>query len=344
MGANGVSLECHGVSYWYPGQKVLHEVDLKVFRGEIVAIVGETGAGKSTLLNLILGTVHPKRGEVVVHATDGTRHSIREPGPDRGVVYQQYSLYPFKTALGNVLMGLDFDHPFPCNLRFFDRSWRQHRRRHREEAVAILEKVKLGDALDKYPHELSGGMRQRVAIAQALVKKPEILLLDEPFGALDEITRRELQMVLLEFYWENCRAKRRGESPPYTILIVTHELEEAILVADRVIGLSPHWHWEVAGHAECPGARIVYDKVAQVDLPDRDSKFELLAKQRSELRDAVFSRTALKNGANHVVFEQEIADGGGRGIFDENGMNFDFLTAPKAKISHDGQKARRIYV
>lgn len=354
MKSNGqVSLECRNISHWFgTQQKILHDVNLRIFRGEIVAIVGETGAGKSTLLNMVLGTIRPRKGEILLHGQDGSSRTVGEPGPDRGVVFQHYSLFPFRTALENVLMGLAFEHPFLNRLCFFHTGWRRHCRAHREDAIALLEKVKLGAALDKYPHELSGGMRQRVAIAQALIKRPEILLLDEPFGALDEVTRRELQGVLLEFYRENCKAKERGEPPPFTIIIVTHELEEAILVSDRVVALSPHWPWEAEGFAECPGAKVVYDKVSRVDLPERDSRFEELAEQRMELRKAAFSATALKDGQNHVTFEQEVDAGNGRGIFgDKNGrkdvvddMDLDFLSMPKVKISHDGKKAKRTYV
>ena len=230
MKSNGqVSLECRNISHWFgTQQKILHDVNLRIFRGEIVAIVGETGAGKSTLLNMVLGTIRPRKGEILLHGQDGSSRTVGEPGPDRGVVFQHYSLFPFRTALENVLMGLAFEHPFLNRLCFFHTGWRRHCRAHREDAIALLEKVKLGAALDKYPHELSGGMRQRVAIAQALIKRPEILLLDEPFGALDAMTRENMNLEIMRIWLESSK----------TIFFITHSITEAVFLADRVVVLS----------------------------------------------------------------------------------------------------------
>ena len=174
--------------------------------------------------------------------------------------------------------------------------------KHLEAADALLEKVGLGDAIHRYPHELSGGMRQRVAIAQALIMKPSILLLDEPFGALDEATREELQLLLLSLYEENCTAKANGEVPPYTILIVTHELTEALYVGDRVLGLSQYWDWKAAGLEASPGATIVYDKPAPVYAPGQIKRYEEFVTQREEIRRLVFEPPELQIPGEHLTF------------------------------------------
>ena len=134
-------------------------------------------------------------------------------------------------------------------------KWRRLRHEHMEQAAALLEQVDLARAMKLYPGNMSGGMRQRVAVAQALIMKPEIILLDEPFGALDEATREDLQCMLLGLYQENLAALQKNEKPPYTILIVTHELNEAIYVGDRVIGLSQYWDWKAEGFRNAPAPR-----------------------------------------------------------------------------------------
>jgi len=288
------SLEVKNVSHWFGPNKVLHEVNIDIQVGQIAAVVGPSGCGKSTLLRAILGTHPPRKGEIW---TNG--HVMTSPSRDVGIVYQHYSLYDFMTAQQNVAFGPMLDEtslPFRA-LRPF--SWRSLRRRHMEEAAEYLRKVNLPQAAHLYPHEMSGGMRQRVAIAQALIMKPQILLLDEPFGALDEATREELQVMLLELYQENLAARRQNKNPPFTILIVTHELNEAIYVADRVLGLSQY-------HAEGDqGARIVYDKAAPVFDPSDPREFSKFAAQKQELREFVFSPETLQHHADHVSFWKE---------------------------------------
>jgi NitT/TauT family transport system ATP-binding protein len=160
-------------------------------------------------------------------------------------------------------------------------------------------------------------MCQRVAIAQALIMKPEILLLDEPFGALDEATREELQRMLLTLYLENQVAKQKGEKPPYTILIVTHELNEALYVGDRVLGLSQYWDWCDKGHATSPGATIVYDSIAPVYLPDEQRDFEALKAQREEIRRSVFDPTCLQKREELRVFWKQVHAGEGEGVLEK---------------------------
>ena len=288
-------LECQKVSHWFGSNKVLFEVDLRVVGGQIVSLVGPSGSGKSTLLRAILGTHPPTSGEVLM---DG--QAYRQPHRDRGIVYQRYSLYPFLTAEENVALGLMLDQtslPF----RFFKfLEWRKLRRQHLEEAASWLERLGLASARRQYPSELSGGMRQRVAIAQALIMRPKLLLLDEPFGALDEATREDLQLMLLKLYAENLQKLAAKERPPHTILIVTHELNEALYVADRVIGLS-QYH---TGGSE--GATIVYDKAAPVFQPDDPKEVGRFLDQRTELLKAVFDEEYIQHHQEYVSFWTEL--------------------------------------
>jgi NitT/TauT family transport system ATP-binding protein len=177
--------------------------------------------------------------------------------------------------------------------------WRRLREQHLEQAVEFLKKVGLEKAINHYPTEMSGGMRQRVAIAQAMIMQPKILLLDEPFGALDESTRTELQLMLLRFYQENLDAEREGREPSHTILIVTHELNEALYVSDRVIGLS-QYHEHGAN-----GATIVYDRPCPVFHPDDPRDFDRFVHQREELRKAVFDDDVNKQHEQFVTFWEE---------------------------------------
>ena len=257
--------------------KVLGGVDLEVPAGQIVSLVGPSGCGKSTLLRAILGTHAPDSGAVRAGGKP-----VAGPNRDVGIVYQHYTLYDFLTARGNVAFGLKLDRTsLPFRL-FQYPKWRRLRTEYRTEADAFLERVGLSAAAGLYPREMSGGMRQRVAVAQAFVLRPKVVLLDEPFGALDEATREELQLMLLRFAAENRAALEKGDDPPFTILIVTHELNEALYVADRVVGLS-QYH---PGGAD--GAKIVYDEPAPHFAPDDPRDAAKLVEQREELRAAVF--------------------------------------------------------
>lgn len=288
------ALKIENVSHSFGDKKVLHDIDLEVECGQIVGLVGPSGCGKSTLLKAILGTHLPKEGEIFA----GNKKVIA-PSSNVGIVYQHYSLYPFLTAKENVAFGLMLrETSLPYRL-FNPFGWNKLRKIHFNKAQELLEKVNLTNAINLYPNEMSGGMRQRVAIAQALIMKPAILLLDEPFGALDEATREELQLMLLHLYQENLEAKKQGRLPPTTILIVTHELNEAIYVSDRVIGLS---QYHADGHL---GSTIVYDKPSPIFHPNDAKEFSIFEKQKEELRKAVFDTKSRLNREEYVTFWKE---------------------------------------
>ena len=311
-----IILHCDNISHQFSEKKVLHQIDIELVRGEIAALVGPSGCGKSTLLQLILGTDKPTQGKVVVFHNNGHGRAVTvtKPGRDRGVVYQRYSLFPHLTALENVAIGLMFvktSYPFRT-LRPF--KWHGLRKIHLREAEQLLVKLHLGDALNCYPHQLSGGMCQRVAIAQALITKPEILLLDEPFGALDEATRESLQRMLLRLYAENLQEIKVGGKPQYTILIVTHEINEAIYVSDRVIGISPFWDWQAEGHAQFPGARIVYDQPAPVFCAEDPRDFEKFVGQKNEILESVFNPARIQKRRDFRDFWEQVKAGDGEGV------------------------------
>jgi NitT/TauT family transport system ATP-binding protein len=313
---DNVVLECRGIHHWFGPKRVLHDVKIRIMHGEIVALVGPSGCGKSTLLRAIVGTHPPRAGQVLVDEGDGHPIPVEGPGRDRGIVYQQYSLFPFLTAQKNVAIGPMLDRTTIPFRVFRFAKWLKMRKQHLKDAAEFLERLGLGGAVNRYPAELSGGMRQRVAIAQALIMKPQVLLLDEPFGALDEATREELQRLLLTLYLENCQAKQRGEQPPYTIMIVTHELNEAIYVSDRVLGLSQYWAWRDEGHGEFPGATIVYDKPAPVFQPDDQRDYATFRDQREEIREAVFNPECCQARTRFRTFWEEVRAGNGQGILE----------------------------
>jgi NitT/TauT family transport system ATP-binding protein len=199
---------------------VVDDVSLDIAAGEFVCIVGPSGCGKSTLLNLIAGLEHPSTGTV---EKDGA--PVTGPGPDRGVMFQDYALYPWQTVEQNVGFGLRFGAPGE-GLSTADRKARVAR---------FVELVSLRGAEHKYPHQLSGGMRQRVALARLLANEPDVLLMDEPLGALDAQTRLILQLELLHIWGETQVVARRK-----TALFITHDIEEAVFLADRVVVMSRH--------------------------------------------------------------------------------------------------------
>jgi NitT/TauT family transport system ATP-binding protein len=292
-----IVLECRDVCHWFGPKKVLYNINLQIRVGQIVALVGPSGCGKSTLFRAILGTHPPSSGTVRANSEVVTR-----PNRNVGIVYQNYGLYDFMTAAENVSFGLMLDQTSLAYRFWAFPKWWSLRQKHQVQASELLEKVRLVGAAGLYPHEMSGGMRQRVAIAQALIMEPKILLLDEPFGALDEATREDLQLMLLHLYQENLEAKRKGEIPPYTILLVTHELNEALYVSDRVLGLS-QYHPE--GHL---GATIVYDQPAPVFHPDDPRDFDRFADQKEEIRRTVFEPEAVKHHDEYVEIFNELSN------------------------------------
>jgi len=291
------ALTIKNVCHWFGDNRVLEDINLEIDAGQVVALVGPSGCGKSTLLRAILGTHPPNEGEI---KTGG--YAVTGPTRDVGIVYQHYSLYPFLTAEQNVAFGLLLDETSLFFRTFLFWKWFPLRKIHLKKSHDWLEKLNLGAAAKLYPHEMSGGMRQRVAIAQALVMKPKVVLLDEPFGALDEATREELQLMLLHLYEENQQAKKDGKEPPYTILIVTHELNEAFYVSDRILGLSQyHERNEVnGGFKKQVGATIVYDKPCPIFHPNDPRDFGSFLEQKEELRKLVFNPAVLQPEKEYV--------------------------------------------
>ncbi len=202
----------------YDGKTILRDIDLAISEGEFCSVVGPSGCGKSTLLRLILGQELPDSGSIHLEGK-----VIGTPDPRRGVVYQKYSLFPHLTVLENVMLG-------PRYLGLSDNA-SPSKSEIKDKAMYYLERVRLEHAAHKYPHELSGGMQQRAAIAQTLIVHPKILLMDEPFGALDPDTREQLQVFLLELW----------ESMGLTIMFITHSLEEACFVGSRLLALSQYY-------------------------------------------------------------------------------------------------------
>jgi len=239
----------------YGDKQILENVDLNVREGEFCSVVGPSGCGKSTLLRLILGQERSDAGYVLV---DGK--PVSNPSQDRGIVFQKYSLFPHLTVLQNVM----------AHYRLKSSVFARNKKAEIDEAMRYLERVHLQDSPHKYPHELSGGMQQRAAIAQALIAKPQILLMDEPFGALDPHTREDLQLFLLECW----------EEKTFTTFFVTHDLEEACFVGSRVLTLSQHYT-DDRGDEHRRGAKIV------MDVCTRQKPFGTGAKQAADFQHLI---------------------------------------------------------
>jgi NitT/TauT family transport system ATP-binding protein len=222
----------------YADQVVLEGLNLSVNEGEFCTLVGASGCGKSTFLRLLLGQERASRGEILL---DG-QALAGEPDSSRGVVFQRYSVFPHLTVLDNVALGLELPRS-PLLGRLFGSAKKDAR----EHASVLLHKVGLGHSLDKYPAQLSGGMQQRLAIAQALIMKPRVLLLDEPFGALDPGIRKDMHALLLELWRET----------QLTVFMVTHDLSEGFNLGTRLLVFDKV---RVDPHAPgAYGARITYD-------------------------------------------------------------------------------------
>jgi nitrate/nitrite transport system ATP-binding protein len=258
-------LQLEGVAMTFETRKgpfvALDGIDLAVRRGEFVSLIGHSGCGKSTLLNLIAGLARPTAGAMLL-----ANREIAGPGPDRGVVFQNHSLLPWLTCFDNVHLAVE---------RVFGAA--EPKAKLKERVHRALALVHLDHAEHKYPHEISGGMKQRVGIARALAMEPKVLLLDEPFGALDALTRALLQDELAKIV----------AATGSTVVMVTHDVDEAVLLSDRVVMMT-----------NGPAARI--GEILDVDLPrprDRlaaatDARYMRLRTQvlqflyRKQLRDA----------------------------------------------------------
>ncbi|MBW7901735.1 MAG: ABC transporter ATP-binding protein [Rhodocyclaceae bacterium] len=245
----GQGLSLSGVDFAYDAAPILSGIDLEIPSGQFVSLLGASGSGKSTLLRLIAGLQRTSRGHLLWNG-----EAIDGPSLERGVVFQDYALFPWLSVVDNVAVAVGKARP---------KSGKAERR---EEAVARLKQVGLESAVGKYPFELSGGMRQRGAIARALALGSPLLLLDEPFGALDPVNRARLQDLLLAV-WESATPKK-------TIVFVTHDVDEALYLGDRVVILG-----------STPG-RVIAD--LPVDFPrHRERRALLESRPFHELRERV---------------------------------------------------------
>lgn len=234
----------------------LREINLTVAKGEFVTLIGHSGCGKSTLLNLIAGLTLPTSGVLICD-----NREIAAPGPERAVVFQNHSLLPWLTCFENVHLAVE---------RVFGKT--DSTARLKERTLAALELVNMGHAAAKRPHEISGGMKQRVGIARALAMEPKVLLMDEPFGALDALTRAHLQDELLKIV-------ARTHS---TVVMVTHDVDEAVLLSDRIVMMT-----------NGPAATI--GEVLSIELPRPRNRVELAEEShyvhyRKEVLDFLYTR------------------------------------------------------
>jgi len=251
--SNGAEIGIRQVSHWFRQDggvlQVLDGIDLHIERGEFVALLGPSGCGKSTLLRLVAGLEEPTTGTI---AQDGA--AIRQPDPSRVVVFQDPTLFPWRSVWDNVALGLQA------------RGLLASQRARVDEALQL---VGLSDFARAHPHQLSGGMAQRVALARALVNDPQLLVLDEPLGKLDSLTRLAMQTEILRL-WQRAR---------FTTLLVTHDVEEALFLAQRVIVLSPR------------PARIAAELVVDLPYPRHRGDARLSALRHEALRHLGLDQT-----------------------------------------------------
>ena len=246
-------LQIQGVAQSFKTQKgvfqALRDIDLNVAKGEFVALIGHSGCGKSTLLNLIAGLTQPTEGNLIC-----ANREIAGPGPERAVVFQNHSLLPWLTCFENVYLAVE--RVFGASDRVSGRA-SENKAQFKARTEAALHLVGLDHAAQKRPGEISGGMKQRVGIARALSMEPQVLLMDEPFGALDALTRAKLQDELLAIV-ANTRS---------TVVMVTHDVDEAVLLSDKIVMMT-----------NGPAATI--GEVLHVDLPRPRSRVELAEDSR----------------------------------------------------------------
>ncbi|MEN3793804.1 ABC transporter ATP-binding protein [Fulvimarina sp. MAC3] len=222
----------------YGDAQILEQVSLSVTKGAFVTIVGASGCGKSTFLRILLGQEKPSSGHVEI---DG-HEMAAEPDPERGVVFQKYSVFPHLTVLQNLMLAFDLE-----GSALLGRVFGAKRREARDKALNMIKTIGLDHAAKRYPAQLSGGMQQRLAIGQALLKRPKIMLLDEPFGALDPGTRKDMQALLLDLWRET----------GMTVFMITHDIKEAFELGTRLLVFDKIRHDPQFPNAY--GATITYD-------------------------------------------------------------------------------------
>ncbi|MEM0900610.1 MAG: ABC transporter ATP-binding protein [Pseudomonadota bacterium] len=267
-GAGDIKISARNVGKVYGDAIVLERVTIDISAGSFCTIVGASGCGKSTFLRMLLSQELPTSGEILIE----DRPLPREPTPDRGIVFQKYSVFPHLTVEDNLILESEFQHS-----AYLPRRFGAARDEARQRVTETLEKIGLVSARKRYPAQLSGGMQQRLAIAQALLKRPEVLLLDEPFGALDPGIRLDMHELLFDLWREQ----------KMTILMVTHDIHEAFKLGTRLLVFDKTRH---DPHApERYGATITYDLPltddVRGDVPDAD---ELITQPNND------------TGANHA--------------------------------------------
>lgn len=222
----------------YADNLVLERLSLQVEQGEFVSMVGASGCGKSTFLNMLLGKEAPSKGQITLEG----KPLVQEPEAERGIVFQKYSVFPHLTVLQNVMIADEF-----AQAKFLGWTFGKTKQQIKENATEFIEAVGLTPAIAKYPHELSGGMQQRLAIAQALMKAPKVLLLDEPFGALDPGIRADMHELIRDIWQKN----------NLTIFMVTHDIKEGFELGSRL------WVFDKVRHdSQAPnayGAQVTFD-------------------------------------------------------------------------------------
>ena len=255
---------------------VLSDINLAIDENEFVCIVGRSGSGKTTLISLIAGLLEPDRGEILL---DG--RSIDGPGPDRGVVFQNYSLLPWMNVFENVYLAVDAVAPYLAETE------------KRQRAEHYINLVNLGAAMKKVPRELSGGMRQRVAVARGLAMDPKVLLMDEPFSALDALTRATLQEELARIWMETRK----------TVVMITNDIDEAILLADSIYTLTsgPGATLGPAVRVETPHPR---SRSQLIDEPGyqrvrRETVNVLMSGRKRDTKDSAVEKNCFTERRNH---------------------------------------------
>lgn len=246
----------------YGDNVVLERMNVSVNAGEFITMVGTSGCGKSTFLKMLLGMESPSSGELLLEG----KPIPDEPDQSRGIVFQQYSVFPHLTVLQNVIIAREFEHS-PILGKLFGSA----KRKVVEEAKALLESVGLTHALNRYPHELSGGMKQRLAIAQALIRQPRILLLDEPFGALDPGIRADMHQLILQLWREH----------QLTVFMVTHDLSEGFYLGTRLWVFDKLRRDNQAPNAY--GASITYDLPVTRRKHEMPAELQTITKEIQDL-------------------------------------------------------------